>query len=1279
MISPGDERSAISLLYVDDEPALLEIGKLFLERTGDITVITAESAEEAMDLRKNHHFDVIVSDYQMPRMDGIAFLKHLRTAGDMTPFIIFTGRGREDVVIEALNNGADFYLQKGGNPRAQFAELINKIRYAFRRRGAERALVESEFRYRNVVLAQTELICRFRPDGEVIFVNEVYSRAFGMTVDELIGSRFKPVIHPDDHKEVAALYASLTPDHPSGIIEERIIMPDGRITWQRWSTTAIFDENGECQEYQSVGRDITELKDREAELEEKNTALHISYERLAAAEEELRQQLDEITSIQKELADTERRYQTIFEYTHAATIIINPDTTIALANDAFERVSGHTKDAVKGKSWTLFVSQSDRERMMEYHHQRRGRSGDPPRSYEFTFVDRYGNMHPCLITVGMIPESGHSVASIYDITDRKKAEEALLESETQLRVITENMTETITITDLSFQFTYVSPSIVTLRGFTVEEAMAQPLEQILTPESLRFALSTFEDAMGQERSGKPIESISLDLEEYHKDGSIIWVNNTLTFLRDTEGKPTAILIVARDVTEKKRAEETLRKSEELYSGLFDTIASGVAIYEVGNEGSSGHDYIIKDFNRMALEIEGKQKEDVVGKSLRDLRPTIDEYGLIPVFQRVWKTGVPEYFPQAIYIDDRYESWYENRVFRLGSGEVVAVYNDITEQMRAELEAEKSTKYLEAMLDGIPDIVGIQRPDHTIIRYNKAGYEILGLRPEDADGRRCYEILGRREACPDCATSLAVQSKRRETIERYCPELGRYIECTSSPILNDDGEVELIIERLHDITERIAAEQALRESEEKYRLIAENTADNIWIYGMDFKLRYISPSVLRMKGVTVEESLAQQVQDMMTPESYASLLKRFEEEMAREATGTEDPERTVFFETEEYCRDGRTILVENVARLLRDKKGEPVGILGISRDITDRKATESALKQSEAEKTAILNSMPVMLAYLDREMKVLYANKASADSIESLPDDLIGRHCFEIWHGKTEPCEGCPLVRSLESDRIEEGEVTIPDGRVFHLRGCPVYDETGEITGLIEFGMDITGRKTAEDAIHIANKKLQILSSITRHDILNQIMALQGFLVFAEEMSADPEQAGYLSEVKKAAKAIERQIEFTRNYEELGVKKPAWSAISTMIEGISDTRFPIHHVCNGYEVLADPMIEKVFTNLMDNTIRHAEGATAVEIRCEVRDGDLIIIWEDDGSGVPDDQKERIFGRGFGKNTGFGLFLSREILAITGIAISETGVYGEGARFEILVPEGAWRGLIATGDK
>lgn len=140
-----------TVLYTDDEADLLEIGKLFLETSGDFTVETARSARDAFIILNDKPVDCIVSDYQKPVMDGIAFLKALRSGGNQIPFILFTGRGREEVVIDAINNGADYYLQKGGEPTSQFTELSYKIRLAVGRKRTEKALAESERRYRAVV------------------------------------------------------------------------------------------------------------------------------------------------------------------------------------------------------------------------------------------------------------------------------------------------------------------------------------------------------------------------------------------------------------------------------------------------------------------------------------------------------------------------------------------------------------------------------------------------------------------------------------------------------------------------------------------------------------------------------------------------------------------------------------------------------------------------------------------------------------------------------------------------------------------------------------------------------------------------------------------------------------------------------------------------------------------------------------------------------------------------------------------------------------------------
>ena len=297
----------IQVLYVDDENDLLTIGKIFLEKKYDFSVITSPSAQNALLLLTEQSFDAIISDYEMPRMNGLEFLRTIRESGNSIPFIIFTGRGREDVVIEALNSGADFYLQKGGDSSAQFAELADKVRYAVARRNSEKALRESEERYRNVVEVQSEFICRFLSDGTINFVNDAYVRYFGLEKEHIIGKKFRPHIHPEDREMVHRFYTSLSRENPSGWIEQRIIMPDGRVLWQQWNTRAIYDQSGTLKEYQSVGRDITDQKMAEEALQTKNFELAAANEELAAADEELRSQLDELTTARNELSESEER------------------------------------------------------------------------------------------------------------------------------------------------------------------------------------------------------------------------------------------------------------------------------------------------------------------------------------------------------------------------------------------------------------------------------------------------------------------------------------------------------------------------------------------------------------------------------------------------------------------------------------------------------------------------------------------------------------------------------------------------------------------------------------------------------------------------------------------------------------------------------------------------------------------------------------------------------------------------------------------------------------
>jgi len=178
----------IRAIVVDDEPSLLEIAKRFLEKQGGFEIDTASTAQEAFTLLKGGVYDAVVSDYRMSDMDGLQFLKTLRDRGNEIPFILFTGHGREEVAMVALNSGADFYLQKQGDPRTQFAELKNMMTVSVQRREADVKLRVSEENYRHLLESSPALICRLSPTGEIIFVNSIVREYTEYDVDSLKGA-----------------------------------------------------------------------------------------------------------------------------------------------------------------------------------------------------------------------------------------------------------------------------------------------------------------------------------------------------------------------------------------------------------------------------------------------------------------------------------------------------------------------------------------------------------------------------------------------------------------------------------------------------------------------------------------------------------------------------------------------------------------------------------------------------------------------------------------------------------------------------------------------------------------------------------------------------------------------------------------------------------------------------------------------------------------------------------------------------------------------------------
>jgi len=476
-------------------------------------------------------------------------------------------------------------------------------------------------------------------------------------------------------------------------------------------------------------------------------------------------------------------------------------------------------------------------------------------------------------------------------------------------------------------------------------------------------------------------------------------------------------------------------------------------------------------------------------------------------------------------------------------------------------------------------------------------------------------------------------------------------------------------------ELVASEQKLRESEENYRLIAENTADNIWIVDLDLNLKYISTSARMMSGFSVEDVLSVPLGQAMTPGSLNNAtLRQLENEIAQKVSGSDDPDRSVSFITEDKGPDGSTIFIESTISLIRDVDHKPVGILGISRDISSRQRAENDLKETKLHLRSLVDNIQDPVIILDFSGTALYANRAAelffgieetnSGGLHDIAQYLDQPSREKVYNDLTVIAkDGGPLTSEYRVMTVS-GEI-----RVVEAVGIRITYQ-GQDADLVTL-RDITERNSVQAALAEANRKLNLLAGITRHDVLNKLMALSGSIMLLKQQVTEPALAALVKKAEDASTDIRCQIEFTKTYENLGARSPKWQDLRMVIRRLPKILIPVVADIPTVEIFADPMLELVFANLLDNTQRHGQDVQSVLVTLDETPEGLVIFWTDDGIGVPADEKKSIFERGFGKNPGLGLFLVREILDITGIKIRESGEPGRGARFEILVQKGMYR--------
>ncbi|MFH1807722.1 MAG: PAS domain S-box protein, partial [Pseudomonadota bacterium] len=727
-----------------------------------------------------------------------------------------------------------------------------------------------------------------------------------------------------------------------------------------------------------------------------------------------------------------------------------------------------------------------------------------------------------------------------DISRRKLDAQNLAESEDLLRTVIANAGVGVAACDRELRCELFNDFLVRLTGVAAERVLGHHALDAF-PELLRSGMQGLLHQVLEQ--GQVLQyQLPFDLPASGRRGGVLL---TLSPRRDASGQISGVIALVNDLSERELAEQRFRQ-------LFEHMSTGVALYRPVD---GGQDFEFVDFNAAAERICQVPRAGVLGRRITEVFPGVAELGLLELLRAVARDGQARGLPAGAYQDPRLQLWVDNQVYRLPSGELVVLFDDITARMQAE--------------------------------------------------------------------------------------------------------------------------QALHDSEQRYRLLAENMSDVVWLLGLDGRFRYVSPSVLQLRGYTADEVLQQSLQQVLTPES----LLRTTTLMQRTLEGEEVP---TLIEVEQPCKDGSTVWTEVSATLLRDARGQPEAVLGVSRDIRERKQLELAL----ADNLRTLNEATriACLGYWDRD---LVSNEVSwsAEVFTMLglpPQDqgLSLQSVLECTHPEDRARAGQAVQRALAGDERYDIDYRVlrPDQAIrwVHSEGDVERDSAGRPVRMRGIVQDITERKLAEQALLRERRHLRRLASqmvlveererrrITSllHDQVGQNLA--ALKIALKQHQGQPSHAACVAHVERLLPLVEQSIAQTRHLttdlsppvlHQLGLA----AALQWLVEQQQDTGCELRlHDEVGALTLPEELSITLFVaarELLHNAVKHAH-ASHITLGLRREAGELVLEVEDDGVGFDLGQVQHA-----GANPGFGLFSLAQRLDELAISLKLRSAPGAGCRVAV----------------
>ena len=751
----------------------------------------------------------------------------------------------------------------------------------------------------------------------------------------------------------------------------------------------------------------------------------------------------------------------------------------------------------------------------------------------------------------------------------------------------------------------------------------------------------------------------------------------------------------------KRAQKELKLSEIKHKALFDNMSSGVAIYQARND---GEDFVFVDFNQAAERIDKIHKEDLIGKSVLEVFPGVKDFGLFEVFQRVWKTGEAQHYPVYQYKDKRIVGWRENYVCKLPSGEIVAIYDDITKRKQSEMALRMSEQCFHAVADYSCFWEIWVNTNGRPIWTNPAAQQITGYSIKEIMAMQDYPMplvheKDQARVARAFRSALNGGSGKEFQFRIRCKDGSvTWAEMSWQPIYDEKSVSIGHRASIRDITER-------RRAEQRYATIIQTALDGFCICDKNGRILDVNDSLCSMLGYNRKELLSMSVSDIDVSETNEQTIRHIEKVLKS---------RYNRFEARHRCKDGRTIDVEVSANYIDFEDGQ---FFASFRDITNRKKNEEALQESEEKYRNLLRNIPQKIFYKDLNSVYVLCNDSYASDLNIQPDEIRGKTDYDFYPQELAVKYRTDDKRIMQSGKtmvIEEGYVKDGVEMIVRTLKAPIKDVKGNAIGLLGIFWDITEYKRAEQALYKLNKELEAkneeLESIlyaASHDLRSPLVNIQGF---SHELSQSCEliRSAIKSDDKTAQTKKAMDIALNKNVPDaLNFILASTTKMDSLLSGLLDVcrlntaatdvkqidmnammsnitasmEYQIKESAAKIDIEALPpcvgdssQINRVFSNLLTNALKFLDESRPGQIRIygKSQNNKSIYCVEDNGIGIAPEHQEKIFQIFYQhepdkrKGEGIGLAIVRRIIKKHDGKVWVKSELGKGSKFFVSLP-------------